>query len=114
MGNRLQINRDHNRVLTGAYRLNHVAYLDETAIGALTELAVYVGFNMGTTGGLVVLEGGPYRDYEGEWAPLQRIPWTGEGKCAYAPITGAHLCVRIRIEAPILGANGVDVWVAGA
>ncbi len=109
----LIVNVKGNQVLASAKEVGASAILEVEQIGWVSELAIYVEFEPETIGGLVVIETAPFPLYSRRWSERASVLWSDPPRLEWVGLKGAHLAVRIRVASRILGAGGVNVWVAG-
>lgn len=79
--------------------------------GRAREIAVYVRFGPGTTGGAVTVETSYDPTFTGTWATLGTIAWTAANRDHVLLVTGSLVVVRVRISTAVTGGT-VSAWIA--
>jgi len=89
-----------------------VAYIGPERLTQERELVFYVVYGPKATGGSVVIETAHKVAYQGQWAPLARVPFVSAYRVHYQGFKGPFLAMRIRVDDPVVG-DTVAVYGVG-
>lgn len=87
-------------------------FIPERQLHTGRELAIYVTFGTGTTGGVVVIEGAHDASFTGTWANLATVKWITANRVHHVAVTGVHTAVRVRIATTIADGTA-DAYAVG-
>lgn len=103
----------HKTIIAAKSALDTEGVLRAGELSTVTELAFYVVFSLGTTGGQVKIETAHDAAYTGTWAAPETIDWAAANRVHHTAMTAEHLALRARISSAILGGT-VTVIVIGS
>lgn len=101
----------HLQIFAGATTGNSTV-LGPGVLSRIRELAIYVVFGVGTTAGVVEIEGAYREDFTGTWSNIATVSWAAADRVHLSAVTGVHQAVRLRVSTTVLGGT-MDAYALG-